>query len=80
MVKLFVEDVKRNKKEADIPIVAKDIMREMHTGWRNIESYMQFLRTLMVIGDAELIAECLDILPRLVNYYPYFLNSKCFMK
>jgi len=71
MVKLFVEDVKRNKKEADIPIVAKDIMREMHTGWRNIESYMQFLRTLMVIGDAELIAECLDILPRLANDYPY---------
>ena len=78
MVKLFDEDVKRNKKEADLPVVAKDIMREMRAGWRSIESYMQFLQALMVIGNAELIAECLDILPRLANDYPYFLNSKCF--
>jgi len=40
---LFYEDVMRNKKEADLPIVAKDIMRGMRAGWRSIESYMQFL-------------------------------------
>jgi len=29
-----------------------------------------------IIGNAELIAECLDILPKLENDYPYFLNDK----
>ena len=79
MVKLFVADVEKNKDAADIPVVAKDIMREMRAGWRSIGSYMQFLQALLTVGSAELIAECLDILYRLANDYPYFLynNSLC---
>ena len=76
MVKLFDEDVKKDKKAADIPAVAKDIMREMRAWWISVDSYMQFLQALLVVGNAELIFVCLDIVPIVTDHDPCFLHRK----
>ena len=75
MVKLFVEDVTKNKAAADIAALAKDVLREMRASWFNIDAYLQFLRALMSIGNVELIIQCLNILPCVVDKYPCFLAN-----
>ena len=58
MIEFFKQDVDRGKK--DLHDVAREIMRELHHGWAFVESVLQFLDVLQVIGDVKLIAEMLD--------------------
>jgi len=77
MVGIFEQDVKNNKKEADLIVVAKDILREMHKRSNGTLS-LEFLRSLLLLDNKELIIECLDTIVKATSCYSGFIEDGWF--
>ena len=58
MIEFFKQDVDTGKR--DLVDVAREIMRKLH--YTSVQSGLQFLDALQVIGNAKLIAEVLDVI------------------
>ena len=74
MIELFKQDVDTGKK--DLHDMAREIMREICHRWAFIESVLQFLDVLQVIGDIKLIAKMLDVIAAIDDPDSYHSYSK----
>ena len=78
MVQLLKQDVDAGKNGVDA--VARDILREMRQGGPSVQSCIQFLHALQVIGDTKLITEMLDVVAGVKESYSFgsFIENDTF--
>ena len=69
MIEFFKQDVDTGKR--DLVNVAREIMRELRHTRPSVQSSLQFLDVLQVIGNAMLISEMLDVIADINGSYSY---------
>ena len=69
MIEFFKQDVDTGKRDLDD--VAREIMREMHHIRPSVQSDLQFLDALQVIGNVKLIVKMLDVIAGINGLYSY---------